>query len=93
MKLQQAWHEVDYRLEHIARHTNDLRQKVLEIGFSETTLSGTSILEEIEVAEKEVNEALRLSKSANKRLLNLYSHRRKKNQDGTLDDIVRVSET
>lgn len=81
MELQQAWNLVDFYLEHIALHLKELRQKVAaDRKVSETPIPGTCVLDEIDVAEKELAEALRLSKSANQRLQNLYSHNR--GQDG-----------
>jgi hypothetical protein len=83
MELQQSWELVDFYLEQIALRTKELRQNVAGSStVSETPDLGACVLDEIDVAEKELAEALRLSKSANQRLQNLYSHRRKGIQDG-----------
>jgi DNA invertase Pin-like site-specific DNA recombinase len=83
MELQQAWMLVDFYLEQIIIRTKELRQNAAASSkVSETPIPGTCVLDEIDIAEKELTEALRLSKSANERLQNMYSHRRKGIQDG-----------
>lgn len=83
MELQEAWGVADFYLGQIVCHTKDLRQKVEgSIQVSETPGLRTCVLSEIDTAEKEVAEALRLSKSAHQRLQNLHSRQRKGFQDG-----------
>jgi hypothetical protein len=84
MELEQAWQHVDHYLEQILLRTKELRQAVADSpAVSETPIPGTCVLDEIDAAEKELAESLRLSKSANQRLQALYSRNRNKNGSRT----------
>lgn len=83
MELQEAWEITNSYLEQIVSHTKDLRQKVEKtIEVSESASSRACVCVVIDIAEKEVAEALHLSQSAQQRLRNLHSQQRKGVQDG-----------
>lgn len=72
MELEQTWRETNVFLEQILLHTKDLRDKVTPLAtVSETAFRAACALRQIDIAEKELAEALSLSKSAYNRLHDL----------------------
>ena len=86
MELKKAWELADFYLGHIVNNTKELQRNIsAAYTVAETPASLACILREVEEAEKEAAEALRLSQSARHRLQNLYSHQRKGIQDGCVE--------
>lgn len=79
MTLEDTWAEIDHYLWQISLKVKELRQQAGQTkAVSEPHSGGACILEEIDLAERELIEALRLSRSARDRIRNLFSDRRKK---------------